>query len=155
LRWDGKCIITCPENYERRLDERRGEYVCIPKRCEDRSAWRNKSCSLKEDFISIEEYSNNSNSRCYYFYDGVKNVKNDDDDKDMRSNSNDNIDDENNNMSNNNKKYDINMYDDLEESGRCVNEGECPVDYPGVCYFFKFDYILLLFVQFVIIVSIY
>jgi hypothetical protein len=123
LRWKEKCIIRCPRNYEKGRDERSGEYMCIPKKCEDRTPWKNKSCSLKEDFLSVDENSNSLISKCFY---------------DNNSNENDNI---------------LNDYYDDEENyntnGRCVREEECGLDFHGVCnfsiYYYVFNFDLYLF----------
>jgi hypothetical protein len=66
IRWDEKCLIICPENYEKKMDEKRGEYVCIRKKCEDRIPFKNKSCSLREDFIWSEENCEDGDTGCYY-----------------------------------------------------------------------------------------
>jgi hypothetical protein len=117
--------VRCARNYEKRRDEVSGEYICIPKECENRTAWKNKSCSLKEDFLLFDENSDFLESQCYYL-------------KDMYDNDN-----ENKNNNNNNGKFDINFdydifndYDDNENydtKGRCVRKEKCPLDYPGVC----------------------
>jgi hypothetical protein len=108
-RWDGRCIITCPKNYEKRINEERGEYACIPKECEDRTPWRNESCSLKEDFSNSNFSFNSLSSGCYYLRESY--------------------------INNNNDIYNNNSDD--SEYGRCVSKEECPSDYPGV-YFLCF-----------------
>jgi hypothetical protein len=66
LRWEGRCEITCSENYEKKFDETKGEYICVPKECEERHPWKNGSCCVKEDFSLGEEGWNESIWGCYY-----------------------------------------------------------------------------------------
>jgi hypothetical protein len=54
-----------------------GENVCIPKECDVRIPWENKTCSMKEDFVLISEDGNENedgntvdkhrNEKCYYY----------------------------------------------------------------------------------------
>jgi hypothetical protein len=62
------------------MDEGRGEYVCVPKKCEDRIAWENKSCSLKEDFLLFDKNSDILTFGCYYYNNGKNNDNNDKED---------------------------------------------------------------------------
>jgi hypothetical protein len=58
---DGKCVLRCIENYEKIKNENDNEYICEPKTCVDRRPWNNKSCSVKEDFLS-----SSSANACYF-----------------------------------------------------------------------------------------
>jgi hypothetical protein len=104
-RSEESCVIICLKNYEKKLDEKSGKYKCIPKECEDRRPYRNKSCSVKEDFLLLNNNNSDSlKSGCYYLRD---------------KNNTDNVDD--------NSYY----YDDSEVGG-CVREENCPSDFFGV-----------------------
>jgi hypothetical protein len=138
--------LTCGRNYRKERDEVSGEYECIPNECENRTPWRNKSCSLKEDFLPFDENSKSIKSECYYLkyiYDDKEKTKNDDKEEN-----------DNNNFYNifNNNIYIDNDYDEYDDDdnydrkGRCVKKEECPLDYPGVCnYFFFLLNIIIIF----------
>lgn len=107
--------MGCPENLERIIDEEKGEYKCTPKRCEDRNPWRNKSCSLKEDFLLSDENWNFSIWECYYLREEY---------------DNDNMED----IDVEGPYGDYNYYyrDYIGGVGRCVGNEKCPSDFPGV-----------------------
>jgi hypothetical protein len=42
-----------------------GDYMCIPKLCKDRTPLENETCSMKEDFVTIEE--GDDVVKCYYY----------------------------------------------------------------------------------------
>lgn len=57
------CVLVCDENYKNSSIKSNKGYTCIPKECEDRKPWTNKTCSAREDFFNeIGE----SNVECYY-----------------------------------------------------------------------------------------
>jgi hypothetical protein len=122
--------LTCGRNYRKEREEVSGEYRCIPKECENRTPWKNKSCSLKEDLLSFEENSKSLKSECYYL-----NYIYDDGEK-----SNDNDFDNNSNNNNMNIYNDYDDDEDYDRKGRCVKKEECPLDYPGVCNYFYYIY---------------
>jgi hypothetical protein len=90
------------------------EYVCISKECKNRNPFANKSCSVKEDFLSYDEETSDWStlSKCYYL-------------KKNSTNNNGYGGDVNDDMNN------INIYDETE-IGECVTEEKCPTNYPGV-----------------------
>jgi hypothetical protein len=94
--------VLCPENFEKKIDEMREEFVCVAKQCEERKPWKNGSCSVEEDFLLSEnENSVSTRVKCYYIKESNFNYTDYDDD--------------------NNDKL-----------KRCVREDQCPSDYPGV-----------------------
>jgi hypothetical protein len=116
--------VVCPENYKKVEDKNTGEYVCIGKNCKDRIPFKNKTCSIKEDFLNDIDGESSTVSfegvKCYYL------------DKDY--------DDSDNNY--HYYYYDYGKSDNNNLIGKCVEDGECPVDYPGVFLFIYLFYVL-------------